>query len=241
MNKFFKTPAAGAPALSPRAVLENKYKVARINLLIAILFTLINIVMVFFGDGTYFLFSISVPYILALWGALWCGKLPAEWYEGETDIEFLDPSVMVVMLVVAAIILALYFLCFFMSKKNKSGWFVFALVMFSIDTVAMIALLGIGNSIVDLIFHIFVIVYLVMGIRVPNKLQELDAQEAAAEAAAAEAAKAEQVATADATVEANDEAAEQPAEVAAEQPAEEQPDAWAELNALAEDAYKTNE
>ena len=46
MNKFFKTPAAGKTVLSPRATLENQYRVARINLLIAIAFTIFNIITV---------------------------------------------------------------------------------------------------------------------------------------------------------------------------------------------------
>lgn len=242
MNKFFKTPAAGKTVLSPRTTLENQYKTARINLLVAIAFTLINIGMIFLGGGTYFLFSIAVPYILALWGALWCGKLPEEWYEGE-QMEFMDPAVMVVMLVIAAIILALYALCFFMSKKNKNGWFVFALVLFSIDTAAMVLILGIGNSIADLIFHAFVIYYLVLGIRVPNKLKALDEAEAAAEAAQAAAEAAQAAAEAAKTAEAAKaaEATEEVAEVAEEQTAEALPDAWAELNARAEQNDQTNE
>jgi hypothetical protein len=237
MNKFVKRPVQGAAPLSPRTVLENQYKTARMNLLIAILFTLINIVGLFTNGGSYFLFSISIPYILAFWGAQWCGKLPAEWYEGETDLVFMDTSVMVVMLTIAGIILALYALCFFMSKKHKNGWFVFALVMFCIDTAAMVALMGIGNSIVDLIFHIFVIVYLVMGIRVPNKLKALDEQEAAAQAAAAAAAeKAEKEAAEAAAQEAADTTVDAP-----DEPAADLPDAWAELNARAEDAEHTNE
>jgi hypothetical protein len=138
MNKFVKRPAQGAAPLSPRAMLENRYKVARMNLLFAILFTLINVVSLFTNGGSYFLFSAYVPYLLVLLGADWCGMMPAEWYEGVTDIEFLDPSVFVVLAVVAAVILALYALCFFMSKKYKSGWFIFALIMFSIDTAAEI-------------------------------------------------------------------------------------------------------
>lgn len=223
MNKFFKTPAAGTSPLSPRAALENQYKVARINLLIAIAFTIINIVTV--TGGTYMLFSVYLPYLLTVIGADLCGMMPAEWYEGMTDPEFLDSSFFVIMVVIAAVILALYALCFFMSKKYKSGWFVFALVMFCIDTVIVIMDAGIIGGIVDLVFHGFVIYYLVNGIRIPAKLKALDEQEAAAEAAAAaaEAAKA---------TEATD---------TAEKPAEALPDAWAELNARAKNADETNE
>lgn len=219
MNKFVKRPVQGASPLSPRAMLENKYKVARINLLVAIIFTIVNIITV--TGGTYMLFSVYLPYLLAVIGASWCGMMPAEWYEGVTDPEFMDPSFFVVMVVIAAVILSLYALCFFMSKKHKSGWFVFALVMFCIDTVIVILDAGIANSIIDLVFHGFVIYYLIMGIQVPNKLKALDEQEAAA--AAAEAAKAAEAAT-------------QEAADKAEEPAEELPDAWVELNARADNS-----
>ena len=180
MNKFFKTPAAGKTVLSPRATLENQYRVARINLLIAIAFTVLNIITV--TSGTYMLFSVYLPYLLVVIAASWCGMMPAEWYEGVENIEFVDSSFFVIMTVVAAVILALYALCFFMSKKNKSGWFVFALVMFCIDTVIVILDVGIIGGIIDLVFHGFVIYYLINGIRIPAKLKALDEAEAAAEA-----------------------------------------------------------
>ena len=79
MNKFFKNPSAGTSPLSPRAVLENQYKVARINLLVAIAFTILNIITV--TGGTYMLFSVYLPYLLVVIGASWCGMMPADWYE----------------------------------------------------------------------------------------------------------------------------------------------------------------
>ena len=208
MNKFFKNPSAGTSPLSPRAVLENQYKVARINLLVAIAFTILNIITV--TGGTYMLFSVYLPYLLVVIGASWCGMMPADWYEGMTDTEFLDSTFFVMMVVIAVVILALYALCFFMSKKHKSGWFVFALVMFCIDTVIVIMDVGIIGGIIDLVFHGFVIYYLINGIRIPAKLKALDEKEAA-DAAAAEAAKAAEAVQAG------------------------EPEAWAELNARTEE------
>ena len=220
MSKFFKNPAAGSAPLSPRAVLENQYRVARINLLIAIAFTVLNIITV--TGGTYMLFSVYLPYLLVVIGANLCGMMPPEWYEGVTNPEFLDPSFFVIMVVIAAVILSLYLLCFFMSKKYKSGWFIFALVMFCIDTVIVIMDAGIIGGIVDLLFHGFVIYYLINGIRIPAKLKAMDEQEAA-DAAAAEEAK----------------AAKAEMEHLAEETGE--PVAWAELNARAANAEENNQ
>ena len=53
------------------------------------------------------------------------------------------------------------------------GWFIFTLVIFSIDTLLMIFLQGIGDSIIDIVFHVWVIVSLVRGISAQAKLKKL--------------------------------------------------------------------
>ena len=79
--------------VSPRQVAENQYKVSRYNLLIAIAFTLINIIMALSASQTYFLFSAAIPYQLVVSGMYNCGKLPAEFYEGNiNNYVFLDNS-----------------------------------------------------------------------------------------------------------------------------------------------------
>ena len=66
------------PAVSPRMALENRYKISRGNLMIAVVFTLVNIILALVGGDIYFLFSASIPYYLVVYGMVLCGKMPAE-------------------------------------------------------------------------------------------------------------------------------------------------------------------
>lgn len=180
MAKFFKNQQAVA---TPRQALEMKYNSARANLLLLLAFTVINIILVLFGANTYFLFSASIPYSIVYLGAFFCGKLPAEQYEGTelTEADFFPSSVLVVMAVIAAVILALYFLCWLFSKQHKVGWLIFALVLFVLDTVMMFLFSGISfDSIFDILIHAWVLYYLIAGIHAHGKLKKLGEEEPAA-------------------------------------------------------------
>ena len=56
---------------SKSAIAANKYGIARSNLLLVILFTLINSVISFAHGNFYFLFSASIPYYVASFSAAW--------------------------------------------------------------------------------------------------------------------------------------------------------------------------
>ena len=112
----------------------------------------------------YFLFSAYVPYFMVTMGMLMCGKLPEEYYTEEfADMEFVDTSFLTVMVVIASIIMVLYLLAWLFSKKQRVGWLVFALVMFSLDTMAMMFLGGF-SAIIDILFHGWFIFSLSRGI-----------------------------------------------------------------------------
>ncbi len=176
MGKIFGE-VKGAKPLTERETLQNKYNAARANLIAAIAFTVINIVLLFL-DGSYFLFSIFVPYFIASMGMFITGRMPEEVYTEDLAVtEFLGTSALVVMFVISAVILGLYLLSWILSKKNKIGWLVFALVIFCIDTALMLLLQGITESIMDIVFHIWVIVSLSSGIRAYNKLKNLPEEE----------------------------------------------------------------
>ena len=168
----------GTNLLTEREKLQTKFNNARTNLLDAVAFTVINIVLLFVDASSYFLFSIFVPYFITLMAMLVTGKLPAEFYaEDWTGYEFLDGSVFWVVLVIAIVIIGLYLLSWFLSKKNKVGWLVFALVIFCVDTLLMLFLQGMSESIMDIIFHVWVIVSLTSGIIAYNKLKKLPEEE----------------------------------------------------------------
>ena len=168
----------GTNLLTEREKLQTKFNNARANLLAAVAFTGINIVLLFVDASSYFLFSIFVPYFITLMAMLVTGKLPAEFYTEEwAGYEFLDGSVFWIVLVIAIVILGLYLLSWFLSKKNKVGWLVFALVIFCIDTLLMLFLQGISESIMDIVFHVWVIVSLTSGIIAYNKLKKIPEEE----------------------------------------------------------------
>ena len=162
---------------SERQLLEGKYNSSRYNLLIVVIFTVINAVLLLTNANTYFLFSAYIPYFLVDMGMFLCGKYPDAVYEGLDGMEFMDGSFLVVMCVLALIGIGVYLLCWFMSKK-KSGWLVAALVFIIVDTLALIGLVGFAvDMIIDYLFHGLVIYYLVSGIMAHKKLQNLPEDE----------------------------------------------------------------
>ncbi|MBO5270945.1 MAG: hypothetical protein J6B77_09170 [Clostridia bacterium] len=179
MAGFFKQNQA-QQVLTPRGIMERQYASSRANLLLAVIFTLINLVMLVLGTGTYFLFSIFIPYYLANTGWYLCGKCPADWYEDAEPFEFFDTSFLVVMLVIAFVMLAFYGLAWGLSKK-RVGWLIAALVFFIIDTVLMLVIYldaGLDFSvIIDILFHAWVLYYLIQGIRAHIKLKDLPPDE----------------------------------------------------------------
>ena len=165
---------------SPRALYEQKYKSSRMNLLLVVAFTVINLILLITNANSYFLFSAFVPYFIAGLGMMMCGRFPAEYYEGMEEMTFFDNSVFAVLLIIAFAITLVYLLAWFMSSKNRSGWLIFALVFFAIDTVAMIFVDGISlEAILDVVFHGWVIYYLVIGINAAKKLKELPEEDPA--------------------------------------------------------------
>lgn len=159
-------------ALSPKEELENKYKSSLSNLLLVMAFTAINIVLLVTNADTYFLFSAFIPYLCVDTGMYLCGMYPQEYYVG--DEVFLDKSFFAVMIAVAIVMLLLYLISWIMAKKQKVGWLIFALAIFIADTAAMLVLTEIGaDSIIDIVFHGWVIVSLVMGINAHKKMKNL--------------------------------------------------------------------
>ena len=165
-------------AVSERVILENKYMSSRNNLLLVVIFTLVNIVIAVTGGDTYFLFSASIPYYIAFFTALWCGKMPAEYYEGSglTEADFWPDTVLIVGAIIAVVIIALYFLFWLMSKK-KVGWLVAALIFFALDSIFMFIIFGFSTDmIIDIVFHAWVVISLAIGISAHSKLKKLPAE-----------------------------------------------------------------
>ena len=165
--------------VAPRALYQQKFASARYNLLLVIGMTVINILMLLLGGSSYFLFSATIPYSLAVFGGLYTGKLPEEYYtDMPADFEFLPGSFFAVMLGIAIVILVVYLCCFLFSKKFKTGWMIAAAAMFVLDTLYMLYLYGIAlDSLVDILLHAWVLYYLISGVVYGLKLKKLPEDE----------------------------------------------------------------
>lgn len=159
--------------LSEREKLEIRYKGSRNNILLVVVFTLVNSVLLITGSESYFLFSAAVPYYLTLYGMIYTGRMPAEYYADVEDFVPFDNSFFIITVAIAVIVIGLYALSWHLSKK-RHGWLVFALVIFVIDTLAMFYFAGFSSDmIIDIVFHAWVIISLASGISAALKLKKL--------------------------------------------------------------------
>ena len=105
--------------LSPRAEAERKYGLARGNLLLALIFTVVNIVLTLVNADIYFLFSAFMPLVMVDLGV--------------ALVPDLGTPVLVIMAVIGVALIVPCLLCWIFSKK-KMGWMIAALVYFVFDT-----------------------------------------------------------------------------------------------------------
>ncbi len=188
------------PIQSPLQTLAGKYIAARYNLLLIVIFTLINLILLVIPSASesYFLFSASVPYILTLLGMFLCGRMPEDYYfseEGEELLHtFLPQGFFWTAFVISLMIVALYALLCFLSREHRVGALIAALVLFAIDTVLFLFWYGIAlEMLLDILFHGWVLVILVQGIMAhfkakampPETATPVSVEEAVEESAAA--------------------------------------------------------
>lgn len=148
--------------MTPREAAEQRFKMSRNNLLLVVILTVVNIVMLYLGSDSMMLFSASIPYYAVGFGVWW------ESFE-----------LFVVGIVVAVVLIALYFLCWLLSKK-RPGWLIVALVLFVLDTIALAGLYimaGEVSGILDVLLHAWVLYYLIIGISSARKLKNLAPEE----------------------------------------------------------------
>lgn len=142
-----------------------RYRSARMDLLLVIIFTVVNILMFNFGSGTVMLFSASVPYYAVVFGTVL-----------ENDPEILLTGAYNIGVVIAIVSVLLYLLCWVFSKK-KYVWMIVSAVLFSIDTLALIGLyimMGEISGVLDILMHALVLYYLIAGAVVGKQLKKLD-------------------------------------------------------------------
>ena len=143
----------------------RKFRSARSNLLWMIGFTLLNIILFYFGSGTMFLFSATIPYFVM----------------GLGIVSGIQP-VLIVCSIITAAALVLYFVCWHQSKRHY-GWLIAALVMFALDC-AFLLLLYLPaldfSGLFDVLIHAWVLYYLIIGVKYGRQLKNMPEPELAA-------------------------------------------------------------
>ena len=170
----FKANVPNTAPVSLREEVQLKYNRSRYNLLLVAIVSIVNLFSLVFSQS-YFLFSARLP---ALFVEL---ALPT------SENEIVESSAFIVPIIIGIILTVPYLLCFFLSKK-RPGWMIPALVFFSIDCLFIIflALFDVTAVIVDILFHAWVMFYLITGVIHGFKLKSLPEDEPLPEFGAAE-------------------------------------------------------
>lgn len=163
---------------NPRFALENKLRISRGNLMLVILFTVINCALLIGGSTAYFLFSAYIPYALVVIGMLLSGRMPPEYYEEGEPVALIPGSGFYVFIAVAAVILVCYLVCWILSKKHAFAAYLAALILFGIDSLLLVLDTVFGSSIdlsvlINVAFHVWVIYYLIVGLSATVQLKKL--------------------------------------------------------------------
>ena len=89
-----------------------------------------------------------------------CGMYPEEFYVELAELtgepvmtEFFPSAVFYVALVIGVILIAVFSLCWLLSKK-KVGWMIAALVLFILDTLYLLSMGLAIDMLIDLLFHV---------------------------------------------------------------------------------------
>lgn len=147
---------------TPRKAAEQRYAIARSNLILMLALTVINIILFLIGSNTMMLFSATIPYFAVIFGSV-----------SESGV------FLAICIGIAAVTIIAYLLCWIFSKKQY-GWMIAALVLFVIDTLAMAGmylLIGETSGILDVLIHVWVLYYLITGVYYGSVLKKLPADE----------------------------------------------------------------
>lgn len=169
-----------------RQALINKYNAARINLLAVVVFTVINMITLAMGIGSYLPFSANMPYMLTFLGLFLCGMLPEQYYEKAEGMVFMNKTWFIALLIISILIIILYVVCWLLSRKGRVSWLKVALGMFLVDSVAIFLLGSAGFPLFDILFHVWVIAILISGIKAHAKIKALPKEDEMIEADYAE-------------------------------------------------------
>lgn len=147
---------------------ERRFAAARVNLLLVVVLTAVNLALLSLGSDTQFLFSASFPSIAYMVGdSLSAAVGGATFRLGG--------------LMLGAGVDALFLLCWLGSGRRR-GFLIAALVLFVLDSLAFLALYALAgfslSGLLDAAFHVWVLVSLILGVAA---MPDITAHERAAE------------------------------------------------------------
>ena len=161
-----------------RASLYTRFSAARINMLLVVIFTAVNILTLLLTGSGFLPFTAAIPYQIVVIGMAACGFNTDEYYTQTGTQPVFDKGFIAVFIIIALLILTLFILCWLFSKRRGADkWLGFALALMSADT--MVAFLGgnLSTNFVDIIFHILILILLFSGIGAYKKLRSLPREE----------------------------------------------------------------
>ena len=163
-----------------KAALYSKFQAARVNLLLMVGFSLVNIISLLVGGKGYLLFCSSFSYIAVDLGMTMCGFKPEEFYKELGGAPVFEKSFIAVFIIIALLVLTLYLICWIFSKKRGSVWLKIALALVSADTMGMFLMGNLSTILFDAVFHIWFIISLFAAISAYDKLRAMPKEDDAA-------------------------------------------------------------
>ena len=143
--------------------LRRRYALCRTNLFMMAGLTALNLVLIGIGSDTSFLFAAAIPQVV-----LWAGM--------DLAVEF-GSAFLIAAIVIDVIALGIYLLCAFKAKTSL-GAVRTALVLFMLDTALMLYLAVTSGAIIsfalNILFSVWVLVYLFLGSSAGKKLKAED-------------------------------------------------------------------
>ena len=144
------------------------FEKSRNNLLLVIVFTVINLVLIYFEANLNFLFSATIPQFVFN-----IGKAMSD--QTDTDI------FLIIGLVIAFLAVLSYFIFWILAKRARV-LILIALIFFSIDSLLLIYLVFTNDEfnfsvLIEIAFHAWILYYLFTGVKAWYKLRGVSADE----------------------------------------------------------------
>lgn len=164
----FQNGGKSRAAMWPRAVLEHRLRSNAATMLLVVACSAASCLLFLFDVNFKVFFTAMVPYYLVINGKLGIGP----------------ESALYIQTGIALALIALYLVCYFLSKKYPLPALISGTVFYALDALAMLFLYDMGAPIlVELLFHAIVLWSLISGIIAAVQLKKLPPEGPSAQAA----------------------------------------------------------